>query len=100
MIISKILKKYSVKDFVFVTYDNGEQLLVVNEDPLNPIDVKTGKVVNCFGTDFRIYLENCVPINEKEISILKARRIARHHKLFKKYALYVEKVKERLASQT
>lgn len=95
MIITKWLKKYNITDYRFVTFENGNQALIVDDDDaLNPIDVRTGKNVDCFGHEYIVKLTDCVKLKDSKISLLKAKKIAKHNDLYKKYKLFVEKVKE------
>ena len=95
MLIAKWLKKYKTSNYRFVTYVDGEQAFIVDDgDLLNPVDVFSGDVANCFGYRYVVHLEACVVIKERKISLLKAKRIARRNDLFNKYQQFVKKVKE------
>ena len=95
MIISKWLKKYNTSDYLFVTYPDGEQALIVTEgdDLLNPVDVKTGKEANCFGYTYVLSFAKAAQRSEKRMSLIKAKLITKKMKLYDKYAEFVKKVK-------
>ena len=95
MIIKKWLKKYDSKNYRFVTYDDGSQNFIVDDgDALFPVNVQTASEANCFGQHYKVNLVDCAFVKEEKISLLKAKRIAKRNNLFKKYKMFVEKVKE------
>ena len=91
--ISIGLQKFNVDDFYFTEIGNldGEFFIVKTDDPLNPIDVETLDVASCFGHEHRIPLTDYVDIDQKQISIFQARKIAKKNNLYQKYSEYIEK---------
>ena len=92
MFIKSLLKKYKPSDFSFVQYnsiDGGEvRSLIVKISDLDAYDVLNKTKILNMAFEYKKGLDEYVSINEKEISLRAAKKLAKQ--FLKKFDIYCE----------
>ena len=80
IIIKNMIKKHNVDSFIFAQYyDNSKEVesLVVQINPIDAYDLLNKKLISNFGYIYKKPLTDFVAINEKKISSIRAKRLAK-----------------------
>ena len=89
----KLLRKYDIKSYYFVSYNHPTKgyisTLALAVDPLNYIDLYEKEEMSCFGNEYRIPLSQC-PQNPYKTTMISPRKALKWANLF------IEEYKQRV----